>query len=119
MWLILVFLFISNNNIRGNLAILFTAFLSLILWYVIKGIISYPNPSYHVKYIILCRAIAVTQEKTKFIKKIEEWEEKENFCPTDKGIDPYDVLRSLEEACDFGLKSLEEEKKKYGYISQL
>ncbi len=119
-WLILVYLFIINYfHFRNNFQVLLIVFLSLILWYVMKVVVWDGGHSDHLKYTILCRAIAVTQDKTNFIKGVERWEKKENFCPTDKGIDPDDVLRALNEANNIGKNDLKEEVRKYGFISQL
>ena len=117
-WLALVLfvLFLTDFTIRNNFQILFVLFISLVLWYVMKLVVF---GSLYSKYIILCRALAVADDKTDLIKQIEHWENIENFCPTDAGIDPSDVLRTLEEASAVGKDNLKNEEKEIGFIRQL
>ncbi len=67
----------------------------------------------------LCRAIYVADKTTNFIKNIEAWAEKNQQPPFKKGIDPYDVFATLQEARMDGAKSIDKELKKEGDINEL
>ena len=71
----------------------------------------------------LDRSIFIADRITKFVKQIDEWQEKSGISPFDKnkpvGIDPHDVYTTLADSSMRGESSFRKEVKKYGDIEHL
>lgn len=69
--------------------------------------------------IKLRRAIYIADKTTNFIEKIQVWQEKNEQPPFKKGIDPYDVFTTLQQARMDGEESINKELKEEGDINEL